>query len=276
MCSRPTEASVWRTPDAVVNNAQSVLDGREVPRVLTALQGGPPAGPPPLAGPSTGSWAPPGLAAQPPGPAPTAMPLLPPPPFVPPAAKADGRVPVWLALVLGVVVAAATVAGAAAATGVFDGDDPAPVEEVVGPAAPTTTLTTTVLDLVGDPFENVDIGDCWSDRAVPSLVETSDEVEFTEMACDEPHQAEVYAVARHLAPHGSPYPGIAEIDQLIERECYPHWEPYVGIPLEESVFNTIALYPSERAWLFGDRIVVCSVYPLDGTLLTTGVRGVGR
>lgn len=231
---------------------QTPLDEREASQIRSVL-GAPGAAP-------SGVPAPPGYPGA-----------LPPPP------RTKRDTPIWAALAVGALVAVTAVVG----VGVFTGDDGDPASASrAGTAAqdddeptPTTAPTTTAVPTSND----LDVGDCWTDPLVHDQTVGGDEVgDLDVVACDQPHQAEVFFLDVFVDPPGTPYLGDERLVADATARCDRQWEAYVGIPISDSVFNITVAYPNERGWLMGDREIVCSLYPLDGTLLTTGARGSRR
>ena len=115
----------------------------------------------------------------------------------------------------------------------------------------------------------LEVGQC---VALPS--ETATEVfRFDDQDCDEPHEAEVFAVG-DLGDGDDPYPGIDEVNRMIEDLCRPEFADYVGIEYDRSVFVVTTVYPQEDTWGLNQEYA-CIAYDPDGD--TTGsIRGVER
>src|SRR5687767_7853313 len=57
--------------------------------------------------------------------------------------------------------------------------------------------------------------------------------------CEEPHDAEVFALAEHPAAATAAYPGGETLQAFVETECEASFEPYVGIDYgSSSIFIT--------------------------------------
>ena len=80
--------------------------------------------------------------------------------------------------------------------------------------------------------------------------------------CDEAHDDEVYAT---FALDGSRYPGEAAAEAIANDGCRARFSDFIGVALEDSVFEFVAMYPSAENWdQHGDRTVTCLVwYPED-------------
>ena len=241
-----------RTAGVSTFGAQTPLDDREVARVHAVLRVPPQQWPVPPASPG-----------------PFALGGLPPPPGAP-IGNDDGGTPPLLTAV--VVVLVAFVIGVIAYT--LTRPEPADeIPRVTSLSLPPTTATTVPFT----PFDDLATGECWNDPAVESLVDSgSAAVTPQEVRCDAPHQAEVYAVVTHPAGPREPDPGDEALQQFAYDQCLIRFEGFVGVPLDSSTLDIMTLSPTPRGWLLGDRLVICSVYPLDGTLLTGTAAGSRR
>lgn len=156
---------------------------------------------------------------------------------------------VRVALLAAGLVALAAVAGVLYATG----DEPA--------AAPDERV-----EPIEQPFR---VGDCFDD---PGALDPDDPIPT--VACDEPHDHEVFHTFEYAQADGPPPEDIA-----IERtndECIPAFEAFVGVPFEESELGFYPLEPTDRQWRNGERTVRCAILTMDGSKLTGSVRGAER
>ncbi len=86
------------------------------------------------------------------------------------------------------------------------------------------------------------------------------------MSCDRSHGLEVYATFA-LQPGDfeledpSEYPGRARVVQAADRGCAQRIEE---LALDPGAFGLIALWPSLRSWMAGDRTVAWAVFSPDG------------
>ena len=93
--------------------------------------------------------------------------------------------------------------------------------------------------------------------------------------CDEPHDAEVYAIA-DLTTDAESYPGMDVVAANTERICRGDaFERYVGTDVESSRYGYYYLFPSDESWEQGDREYICMVISLDGSSLTGSAEGSG-
>jgi len=85
------------------------------------------------------------------------------------------------------------------------------------------------------------------------------------VACEAPHDAEVFA--RHVLPYppGVPFPGEQVVGRESYRACLSSFAEYVGVEFAVSALRVGVLRPVASTWPAGDRAVLCSVY--DGDLV---------
>jgi hypothetical protein len=91
--------------------------------------------------------------------------------------------------------------------------------------------------------------------------------------CDEPHGAEVFA-AGELPGGDDPYPGVDEVQAMIEAECRPLFAEYVGIDFDASELSATTIYPQASDW-DDTQQYVCIAFDPDGEL-TESIAGSGR
>jgi Septum formation len=96
-------------------------------------------------------------------------------------------------------------------------------------------------------------------------------------ACDEPHDAEVFAVVTHPAAPGEAFPGADALLQYAATECLGQpFTDYVGIPRGQSQLTEFEIVPERQAWAEGRRGLVCAVDNADRSPMTGSVRGSAR
>ncbi len=111
-------------------------------------------------------------------------------------------------------------------------------------------------------------GDCVD---MPASSEVS---EFTGIPCDEPHDAQVYALFEIT---GDDFPGDPEVTAQGETGCASRFEAFVGKSYEESIYYINTVRPTELSWERGDREVICLIAPEDGSpKLTQDLAGIGE
>jgi hypothetical protein len=97
--------------------------------------------------------------------------------------------------------------------------------------------------------------------------------EVPEKDCDEPHDAEVYAV-REI--EGESYPGDEAVQQQAREICAGDaFEEYFAVPFEDSSLDATFLWPSGENWSDGDHEVVCAAVDVSGRPLTKSMAGSG-
>ena len=106
-----------------------------------------------------------------------------------------------------------------------------------------------------EPSEPLAVGDCLivsgvggSGDAVPTV------------ACDQPHEAEVYAVVEVAA--ADPYDE-AEVIASVEQECVERFDAYTGEAYATSSLDIFYTWPLAESWDAGDRGAVCAAFVPD-------------
>lgn len=115
---------------------------------------------------------------------------------------------------------------------------------------------------------SLDVGDCFDDPEGGSEAIA----DLPLVACDEPHDNEVYALVE--LPDEA-FPGDEEILEVAAVDCLDAYEPYVGASYEDSTLFATWLVPTEASWDDGDRQVVCVLFDREGPL-TASMQGSGR
>jgi hypothetical protein len=123
-------------------------------------------------------------------------------------------------------------------------------------------------DLV--PVAEIEAGQCFQG---PEEVKAQIE-DIEEVACDEPHDREAFAVVTY-APRegesGDDFPGEEELTRFAEGACAGEFREYVGVDYADSEYFFTYLLPSPRSWEEDDRDVVCLVIG-TGEPLTASVK----
>jgi hypothetical protein len=109
------------------------------------------------------------------------------------------------------------------------------------------------------PVFSLKTGDCFDPQGQQS---------YTLVACDTPHQAEVFAT---FALTGTTWPGSAAVQQQASSGCASRLTGYVNPQLAISL-NSTYVYPDQVAWQAGTKTVICEVRATSGQL-TGSVRG---
>ena len=109
------------------------------------------------------------------------------------------------------------------------------------------------------PVFSLKAGDCFDPQGQQS---------FTLLACDSPHQAEVFAT---FALTGTNWPGDTAVQTKASGGCSGRLTGYVNPQLAISLSSTY-VYPDSVAWQAGTRTVICEVRATSGAL-SGSVRG---
>lgn len=155
-------------------------------------------------------------------------------------------------LVAGVVVAGVLVAGCTS-------DD--------APEAATTTITA-VATVAPGPVAATELvaGDCVTGLVIGASERAQIE-SASVVACDQPHELEVFAIfdlspADFDAVDGA-YPGQQRVVSAADAGCGTRSDELGDIAEEIGV---IAVWPTPQSWSAGDRAVACAAYAITGTL----------
>lgn len=104
---------------------------------------------------------------------------------------------------------------------------------------------------------SIQVGDCLNDASLSGTVTTVPIV-----PCSEPHDSEAY-YADDLPP--GDFPGDEEIKAAADELCYGAYEPFVGIPYEESSLEFSYYMPTGDSWAnLDDREILCVIYDPAG------------
>jgi hypothetical protein len=145
-------------------------------------------------------------------------------------------------------------------------------------------LAVSACDIAGEPIDaerteggteegresesrSVSVFDLRVGQCVDGVAEASGPTElFTVVACDAPHDGEVYRVFDLAGGDQAEFPGSSDVDADAASGCEVGFEGYVGVPYQESRFQATYVAPSEETWAGGDREVVCFAYVPQGVL----------
>lgn len=119
-------------------------------------------------------------------------------------------------------------------------------------------------------------GDCLDDETMAAIgTEVSGEIEDVHaIPCKDPHTLEAYHV---FDLQGDDYPGDTEAQKLSEKGCLDAFEPFVGLPYNQSKLTFFYLYPQAITWTQADdRSVVCLVGEPGGAATTGTLKGANR
>ena len=99
---------------------------------------------------------------------------------------------------------------------------------------------------------------------------------FDGVACDEPHDGEIYELFDITG--FDEYPGDAVVSQEADAGCKAAFEPFVGIDFLSSRFFVTQFVPNQDTWdNFDDREVICILVPGEGEpQLTASLEGIAE
>jgi hypothetical protein len=107
------------------------------------------------------------------------------------------------------------------------------------------------------------LGDCWNDPPLDTSVS-----DVIAVPCDQPHDAEVYAVFSLDEGDGG-FPGDDAVADSSQAGCVERFTEFAGAEYAVSELEVVYLSPTSDSWESeGDRVVVCSVSDPAGR--TTG------
>lgn len=131
-----------------------------------------------------------------------------------------------------------------------------------GPAQPERDETTQeIVESADADVFALRVGDCLNMIA-------ADEVETVPVVpCGEPHSDEVFH--EFQIPDGD-YPGDDAVIAAAEESCLAAFEPFVGLPFEESTLDVSWYVPTQQSWEgMDDRTVSCMVSDPAGEVTGT-------
>jgi len=121
----------------------------------------------------------------------------------------------------------------------------------------------------GSSVFRMEVGMCFDDEG-----EVGEEREISSVPtvrCEEPHDNEVFALV-DLADGEFPVDVADQAQVICDGEVFTE---YLGIPMLESEYSAMTIYPTAETWADGDREVVCALYRDDGQKMTDLQRGAG-
>jgi len=100
---------------------------------------------------------------------------------------------------------------------------------------------------------------------------------LTVRACDDAHDAEVFAVVTHPGAADDAFPGADALLAYAVNACLGQpFTDYVGIPRGQSKLTEFEIVPESEAWFEGRRGLVCAVDNADRSPLTASVKGTAQ
>lgn len=120
-----------------------------------------------------------------------------------------------------------------------------------------------------DPFA-IEVGDCVNEALLSGGGDETDSIPV--VPCDEPHDSEVYAA---FDVDYAEFPGVDQLQADGEERCLAEFEPFIGVPYDQSAIYFSSYYPTEGSWNeLDDREILCIAF-LDGEQATGSLAGAG-
>lgn len=114
---------------------------------------------------------------------------------------------------------------------------------------------------------DIAVGDCLTDEVTGDSVE-----EVPVVPCDQPHISEVYF---SYTIEEETFPGSDGMDRLMEEQCLPAFESFVGVAYDMSALEVTTLEPTSESWEQGDRELLCLIVDPAGEV-TGSLQGANR
>ena len=161
-----------------------------------------------------------------------------------------------------------------AARGGDDDDDPVADDTTTTTEAEETTTTeeeeTTTTEAEGPETQDVfalAVGDCVTDSSLEGEVS-----EVSIIDCGQPHTSEVY---HSFQMTDSSLPDQTGIETIVQDQCLPSFESFVGVDYPSSALDVSYLAPTQDSWDAGDRELLCLIYDPAGDV-TGSLAGANR
>lgn len=107
---------------------------------------------------------------------------------------------------------------------------------------------------------NFVVGDCLTGMPEGSSIDKA-----TGTPCDQPHEFEVYAET-YLSNDSETVP--TDIETQADEFCLENFEPFVGLPYQDSALGFMTLVPTAESWEQGDKELTCLI-GADATISTS-------
>lgn len=120
-----------------------------------------------------------------------------------------------------------------------------------------------------DSVFELEVGTCFNDEGEIGAEQQVSSVPVVD--CEEPHDNEVFALVD--LPEGEFPADVADqAQEICDGEVFTE---YLGVPMMESEYSAMPIYPTAETWAEGDREVVCALYRDDLEKMTGLQRGAG-
>jgi hypothetical protein len=146
-------------------------------------------------------------------------------------------------------------------------DSKPPAAETASAFNPFLSAASSAGPIPATPPGTLAIGDCFNtDQFAPGT--SIDPAGVHAIACTEPQQHHVYAVAPDPVPEGAAFPGDASMSECADDVCLQRFEPAFGIDYRASTLDFASIRPTASTWATGDRLVICAAHDTDFAELT--------
>jgi hypothetical protein len=195
---------------------------------------------------------------------------------MPPATPTKSGPPTGLIIGLAIAAVAIIVGIAVVLLGGDDDDDTATDDTTTTTQDDTTETTdepatTATTEPSGPETQDVfalGVGDCVTDSSLEGEVS-----EVSVIDCGQPHTSEVYH--SYMIPDAT-LPDDAGMQTILEDQCLPAFESFVGLAYPDSVLDISYLAPTQDSWdNAGDRELLCLIYDPGGDV-TGSLAGANR
>jgi hypothetical protein len=120
----------------------------------------------------------------------------------------------------------------------------------------------------GQSVFEMEVGMCFDD------VDSDEVTDVPVIECSEPHDNEAFSLLEYTG--STEFPGQAAINEGAQELCIAEFEEYVGLAYLDSALEVFPITPTAASWEEGDREIICALYNLDLSKLTTSMRGAAR
>jgi hypothetical protein len=186
-----------------------------------------------------------------------------PPPVAPASAEVDRSNPPRRnrAIFAGVVALVVVFIGVGAVVMSSGGPDSSSGQHTTSTSSQTTAPSTS-LPPAGAPTYKV--GDCLTANASGSTPAVS---------CDDPHTHEITNVTTYPAGPSAPWPSADQFLAIGNHICDQAFAAYVGVPPNQSQYQSVVIVPTSEEWGNGERQIYCAAISAESAVTTGSVRG---
>ena len=129
-------------------------------------------------------------------------------------------------------------------------------------------------DRLSGSSSDLAVGDCFDAPSPADTAATGADIgDVQHHPCTEAHGYEVFAVLKHPAANGDPYPGIDALFSYADTNCLPPFAVYVGVEYPQSTLRAGSVVPKQEGWDRGARTITCYVGGADGGPVSGSLKG---